>query len=132
MFKVKAVESKLEQERICRLCNTDYIPNDFAYAAIELSSADDKDGDVIGICQFSFTGGCIVHSLVPAAGRESDEAMLILGFTVLEFLRRCGFSSVTADIPNNYAAALGFIRNGGTFTLDLTAPHGCGENKIEI
>lgn len=126
MFKVKAIETKAEQELLCSKCNTEYIKNDFAYGAYDIASAADDNGDVIGICQFTFTGACRIHCLAPAEGKESDEAMLILGFAVLEFLRRCGFTEVSADISKEYALRLGFKSTNGTYSLDLTAGRACG------
>lgn len=126
MFKVKAVKSKIEQERLAAACGTEYLPKDFAYAAYDVESADDEAGDIIGVCQFSFIGGCSLHCLAPADGKEGDEAMLILGFAVLEFLRRSGFETVTADIPKEYALRLGFKLTDGIYTLDLTAGRTCG------
>ncbi len=126
MFKVKAVESKTEQERLASACNTEYLPKAFAYAAYDVASADDEEGEIIGVCQFSFIGECAVHCLAPADGKEDDEAVLILGFAVLEFLRRSGFKSVTADIPKKYALRLGFKLTDGVYSLDLTAGRACG------
>ena len=51
---------------------------------------------------------------------------LILGFAVLEFLRRCGFKEVKADIPYAYATRLGFRKAGDGLILDLTAGRACG------
>ena len=128
MFKVSSVEIKSEQERLCSVCNTNYIPTAFAYSAIDIESPDDTTGDVIAICQFSFVGECRLFCLSPAEGRESDEAVLILGFAVLEFLRRCGFTSVCADdsINKEYALRLGFVWTDDKYTLDLTAGRACG------
>ncbi len=129
MFKVSAVESKEIQENICRLCDTEFISDSFAYAAIDIASPDDTAGDIIGICQFSFIGKCVIHCLTPVIGRESDEAVLILGFAVLEFLRRCGFTEVyadTANIKKEYALRLGFRQTDDRYILDLTAGRACG------
>lgn len=129
MFKVSAVESKKTQENICLLCGTDYIPESFAYAAIDIESPDDTDGDVIGVCQFSFIGECTIHCLSSVQNRESDEAVLILGFAVLEFLRRCGFTEVSAkngSIKKEYALRLGFRMTEEKYILDLTAGRACG------
>ena len=128
MFKVSSVEIKSEQERICSVCNTEYIPASFAYAATDVKSPDETDGDIIAVCQFSFTGECKIYCLSPAPDRDSDEAVLILGFAVLEFLRRCGFTSVSADksIKKEYALRLGFTAADDKYTLDLTAGRACG------
>lgn len=128
MFKISAIELKSEQERICSVCDTEYIPDAFAYAAIDIESPDADSGEIIGICQFFFMGECKIHCLSPALGRESDEAMLILGFAVLEFLRRCGFASVSADknIKKEYALRLGFKEMDDKYILDLTAGRACG------
>lgn len=128
MFKVKAIENKAEQEMLCEKCSTEYIESDFAYGAYDIASADDESGDVIAVCQFTFSGRCHIHCLAPAEGKESDEAVLILGFAVLEFLRRCGFTEVWADIPKEYALRLGFKEHGSTYSLDLTAGRACGGN----
>ena len=129
MFKVSAVESKEAQADICRLCGVDYIPEAFAYAAIDIVSPDDSDGDIIGVCQFSFIGECVIHCLSPVSEHESDEAVLILGFAVLEFLRRCGFTEVSAksgSIKKEYALRLGFKMTDDKYILDLTAGRACG------
>lgn len=128
MFKVSAVEIKSEQERLCRICGTDFIPDSFAYAAVDILSPEDTVGDIIGICQFSFVGNCCIHCLAPAPDKGSDEAVLILGFAVLEFLRRCKFTEVSADIniKKEYALRLGFKAEENRYILDLTAGHACG------
>jgi len=126
MFKVYAVEDKEEQKTLCEVCGTAFLPDSFAYAAYDVTSPDDENGDAIAICQFSFMGKCHISCLSPADGREEDEAVLILGFAVLEFLRRCGFTTVTAHIPKEYAYRLGFMMKDDVFTLDLTAGRACG------
>lgn len=126
MFKVRAVEDKNEQKRLCRSCNTEYFEELFAYAAYDVMSADDGCGEIIGVCQFTFLGECRIRCLAPADGKESDEAMLILGFAVLEFFRRCGFTAVLGDIPECYAPRLGFVKKDGVYSLDLKAPRACG------
>lgn len=126
MFKVIAIENKAEQKRMCELCRAEYKEDSFAYAAYDVASADDESGEAIAVCQFTFIGGCVIHCLAPAEGREDDEAVLILGFAVLEFLRRCGFKEVKADIPDAYATRLGFRKAGDGLILDLTAGRACG------
>ena len=128
MFKVSAVESKDKQAQLCNDCGTEYIPSAFAYAAIDVETPEDTDGDVIAICQFTFTGGCRIFCLSPADGKDSDEAVLILGFAVLEFLRRCGFEEVSADlqIKKEHAFRLGFRMTDDKYILDLTAGRACG------
>ncbi len=129
MFKVSAVEIKSEQEKLCRICGAEYIPASFAYAAIDVDSPEDTVGDTIAVCQFSFMGECVIHCLSPAPDRDSDEAVLILGFAVLEFLRRCGFTEVSANTSNikkEYALRLGFRQTDDKYILDLTAGRACG------
>lgn len=126
MFKVKAIENKEEQKRLCDACGTEYAEKAFAYAAYDIKSADDECGEVIGVCQFTISGTPAMLCLSPANGRESDEAMLILGFAVLEFLRRCRFEAVVATIPESYATRLGFRKTEDGLTLDLTAGRACG------
>ncbi|MBQ7828526.1 MAG: hypothetical protein IJ386_09725 [Clostridia bacterium] len=126
MFKVKAIENKDEQKRMCELCCAEYKEDSFAYAAYDVKTADDESGEAIAVCQFTFIGGCAIHCLTPAEGREDDEAVLILGFAVLEFLRRCGFKEVTANMQDSYAVRLGFRNTDGKHILDLTAGRACG------
>ena len=129
MFKVMAIENKAEQERLCSVCSTQFITDSFAYATYDVESADDITGEIIAVCQFSFMGKTVIHALSPAPGREEDEAVLILGFAVLEFLRRCGFQSVTADktaFTLHTALRLGFMSTGEEYTLDLTKGRACG------
>ncbi len=126
MFKVKAVENKAEQRLLSEKCNTEFIEKDFAYAAYDVASPNDETGEIIGVCQFTFSGGCHIHCLAPAEGKDADEAILILGFAVLEFLRRCKFTEITADIPREYALRLGFKNTDGAYILDLTAGRPCG------
>ena len=126
MFKVRTIESKEEQKNLCSVCSTEYIPSSFAYGAFDIDAPDSPNEETIGICQFSFSETCEIHCLVPAEGKDTDEAILILGFAVLEFLRRCGYSEVTADIPSAYALRLGFIKKDDKYSLDLTAGRACG------
>ena len=54
MLKVLPIQSKEEQERICRACGVEYKPDLLAYSA-------ESDGRLAGISQFklSDTGGII-------------------------------------------------------------------------
>ena len=129
MFKIKAVEDKREQEQVCSICGVEYLHETLAFAAYDI---DDSDGDisgVIAVCQFSISGGnAEIHGLDSAPGRSEDEAVIILGFTVLDFFRRCGFEYAKANLSDRYAGVLGLKKTADCFIVDLTKKRGCGGN----
>jgi len=126
MFKVTSVENKELQLAICNEIGVENADNSFAYAAFEVADDGETVLSPIAICEFSFIGGCRIHHLTPMQGHEDDEAVLILGFAVIDFFRRCGFETLTATINEKYALRLGFVHDGDTFLLNLKRPAGCG------
>lgn len=124
MFMVTAIEDATHHMALCDVLGIGHVDGAYAYGAF------DDDGTLplglIALCEFTFTGECVIHSLTAAVGREEDEAVLILGFAVLDFFRRCGFDRVRGNIPERYARRLGFTLEEGRFTLDLHKPSACG------
>lgn len=130
MFKILALEDAAARELYCRECGIVPDAGSLAYAALDI--ADSGESSLIAVCTFTLSGGEVSRISIGYTDIE-DEAVLILLFTVADFLRRCGFASIEADCTvEPFAARVGFERNGdGTFMLDLTAPHGCEKSRGE-
>lgn len=139
MFVVKPLPDKKLRREICADLGTDYFEGSYSYLAAEL--ADDRSTvvAVIGICQFYMTDadgdlrGEIV-SLVPADGREGDEAMIVMCRAVMNFMWRAGCRSVILNNnagPADLLKRCGLIRTEEGYSADLdefyTSP--CHYNK---
>ncbi|MBQ8849234.1 MAG: hypothetical protein IJ011_02745 [Clostridia bacterium] len=129
MLKVLPIQSKAEQEELCRRCKIKYCPDLLAYAA-------SVDGELVGICQFKVTAeGGLIYDIAKLTDRDepadakareaSDfEALFVMGRGALNFIDLCGvhrafYLGEDADEP--LLRAIGFKKNeSGSFEIDLT------------
>jgi len=128
MLKVLPIQSKAEQEELCKRCNIKYDPDLLAYAA-------SVDGALVGICQFKLTAeGGSIYDIAKLCDREpatdvkareaSDfEALFVMGRGALNFIDLCGVhrayykGSVTDEA---LIKAIGFKKNeDGVYEMNL-------------
>ena len=121
MLTVLPIQSKEEQEKLCKLCGVSYDIDSFCYRA--------DDGDFIGICQFKFEGNVgYIQNLTYAKGIDDTEAMIIMLRATMSFMHRCGLSTseLCKDcMPENLLNMSGYIKNKkGIYTVDLNKFYG--------
>ena len=121
MLTVLPIQSKDEQEKLCAICGVDYDIESFCYRA--------DDGDFIGICQFSFSGGIgYIKNLAYAPNMDDTEAMIIMLRATMSFMHRCGLetSELCPDcMPENLRNMSGYVKNeNGVYTVDLKKFYG--------
>ena len=128
MLKVLPVQSKPQQEELCRRCNVSFKPDLLAYAAT-------VDEEFVGICQFRLTDrGGELFDLAKAADRPepadrkardaSDfEAMFVMGRGTLNFIDLCGVHHAyfRGEEPDDgLLRAIGFTKNDeGVYEINL-------------
>lgn len=117
MLKVLPVQTKLEQEEICKSCNVKFNPDLMAYAA----TVDDK---LAGVCQFKLTEkGGMIYDLAPVANTKDFEALFVMGRGTLNFIDLCGVHVaffVGDDPDDSLLRAVGFKKNGeGVYEINL-------------
>lgn len=117
MLSVLPIQSKSEQEAVCRLCGIEY---DIELLAYKLSD----DESIVGICQFKMAPeGGVIKNLVCRPGNEHFEYLLMLGRGTLNFCDNCGARYAYLDdgsIDALTAKAIGFSPNSeGRQTVDL-------------
>ena len=127
MLKVLPIQSKEEQEELCRKCDIAFRPELLMYAA----SVEDE---LVGVCQFKTTaeGGEIYdiakikgHVEVRRDGIASDfEAMFVMGRGALNFIDLCGVHRAFykgTEPDDALLRAIGFKKNtDGVYEIDLT------------
>ncbi|MBO7359561.1 MAG: hypothetical protein J6V48_00390 [Clostridia bacterium] len=119
MLEVLPIQTKAEQERLCSLTGSEYIPDALAYAAY-------GDGELAGTCQFRLApdGGHIL-SMDRVPGHEDFQPMFVMGRAALNFIDLCGGKTAFFDCPvtddNRLAVgAVGFRkRDDGRYAVDL-------------
>ena len=120
MLKVLPIQSKAEQEDICKKCNVTFSPDLLAYGAT-------VNDVLMGVSQFKLTDkGGIVYDLAPADGTFDFEALFVLGRGTLNFIDLCGVHSAVfvGDIPDEQTErlikAVGFKKNeNGEYFVNL-------------
>ena len=120
MLKVLPIQSKAEQEDICKKCNVTFVPDLLAYGAT-------VNDVLMGVSQFKLTDkGGIVYDLAPADGTFDFEALFVLGRGTLNFIDLCGVHSAVfvGDIPDEQTErlikAVGFKKNeNGEYFVNL-------------
>ena len=125
MLTVLPIQSKEEQEKLCKLCGVSYDIDSFCYRA--------DDGDFIGICQFKFEGNVgYIQNLTYAKGIDDTEAMIIMLRATMSFMHRCGLSrsimkpNATTDKLLNMS---GYLKNeNGEYAVDLKKFYGGCDN----
>lgn len=128
MFRIKPIQTKEDQERICALCDTEYDADMLAYSATT-----EKD-ELLGVCQFKLGDNAgYIKELVYAPGTDDYEAMFIMGRATLNFIDLCGIKSAYyMGEENTLVKSLGFKKNNeGKLFMDLTGAfeHGCKGHK---
>lgn len=118
MLIVKPIEDKAMQKEICEACGAAF---DIELLACAAHVAD----DLVGVCQFEFSGDkAIIHDIRQKPGVNDFEAMYIMTRGALNFIDLCGFhfAECTADAADvTLLRAAGFKEvASGRFEIDLT------------
>lgn len=121
MLKVLPIQSKAEQEAICKKCNVEFNPDLLAYSAT-------VDDELRGVSQFKLTAeGGLVYDVAPAIDTYDFEALFVLGRGTLNFIDLCGVhyaiykGSVESEDKLRLLKAIGFKETDkGSLELDLT------------
>lgn len=133
MLKVLPIQSKTEQEEICRACGVEYNADLLAYSA-------EMDGVLAGVCQFKLTAeGGVIYDFAPAKAYEGDifEPLFVMGRGTLNFIDLCGVHRAFFDA--NYSdegmiRAIGFTKNSDNryeVNLEGFFEEPCKKNKHE-
>ena len=120
MLKVLPIQSKSEQEEICKKCGVEYKPDLLAYSAT-------VDDELRGVSQFKLTAeGGLVYDIAPAIDTFDFEALFVLGRGTLNFIDLCGVhyaiykGSVETEEKERLLRAIGFKKlDGGSLEVDL-------------
>ena len=128
MLKVLPIQSKAEQEELCKRCNIKFNPDLLAYAA-------SVSGELVGMCQFKLTAeGGLIYDIAKLTDRDeptdkkardaSDfEALFVMGRGALNFIDLCGVHrAFYVGEPNDepLLRAVGFKQNAeGKYEINL-------------
>lgn len=120
MLKVLPIQSKSEQEEICKKCGVEYKPDLLAYSAT-------VDDELRGVSQFKLTAeGGLVYDIAPAIDTFDFEALFVLGRGTLNFIDLCGVhyaiykGSVETEEKERLLRAIGFKKlENGSLEVDL-------------
>lgn len=120
MLKVLPIQTKAEQEEICKKCNVEFKPDLLAYAAT-------VDGELRGVSQFKLTAeGGLVYDIAPAVDTFDFEALFVLGRGTLNFIDLCGVhyaiykGATETEEKERLIRAVGFKKlDNGSFEVDL-------------
>ena len=120
MLKVLPIQTKSEQEEICKKCNVEFKPDLLAYSAT-------VDGELRGVSQFKLTEkGGLVYDRAPAIDTYDFEALFVLGRGTLNFIDLCGvhyaiyLGTVETEEKERLIKAIGFKKtDSGSFEIDL-------------
>lgn len=120
MLKVLPIQTKAEQEEICRLCGVEFKPDLLAYSAT-------VDGELRGVSQFKLTAeGGLVYDVAPALNTYDFEALFVLGRGTLNFIDLCGvhyakyLGSIDSEEKERLLKAIGFKRtDSASLEVDL-------------
>lgn len=120
MLKVLPIQTKIEQEEICKKCNVKFNPDLLAYSAT-------VDGELKGVSQFKLTAeGGLVYDISAAEGTFDFEALFVLGRGTLNFIDLCGVhyafykGAVENEEKERLLKAIGFKKqDNGSFEVDL-------------
>lgn len=121
MLKVLPIQTKAEQESICKKCNIKFNPDLLAYVAT-------VDGELRGASQFKLSSeGGLVFDISPADGTNDFESLFVLGRATLNFIDLCGihYAIYKGEIENEekerLLRAIGFKKNSlDVYDVDLT------------
>lgn len=126
MLKVLPIQSKTEQEELCKKCNIVFRPELLMYAA-------SYEGELVGVCQFILNDkGGMIYDIAKVADRVSEdgkhtasdfEALFVMGRGALNFIDLCGvhkafYVGETVDDP--LLRAIGFKPDdNGSYSINL-------------
>ena len=126
MLKVLPIQSKAEQEELCKKCNIVFRPELLMYAA-------SYEGELVGVCQFILNDkGGMIYDIAKIADRVTEdgkhsasdfEALFVMGRGALNFIDLCGvhkafYVGETVDDP--LLRAIGFKPDGnGSYSINL-------------
>ena len=131
MLKVLPIQSKSEQEDICRKCGVAFDPDLLAYSA-------EMDGKLAGVCQFRLTAeGGVINTFAAAKNYEGDlfEPLFVMGRGTLNFIDLCGVHNAFFDADfadEGIIRAIGFTKNdSGRYEVNLIGffDEPCKKNK---
>lgn len=116
MYCIRPVQTKEEQELVCKKLGCEYDADMLAY------SARTESGELLGVCQFIIkdeTG--YIKELVESKELDDYEAVFIMARATLNFIDLCGAKlAVYMGEEKPIVRALGFKKNeDGRLTLDL-------------
>ena len=120
MLKVLPIQSKAEQEAICKKCNVIFKPDLLAYSAT-------VNDVLMGVSQFKLTDkGGVVYDLAPASDTFDFEALFVLGRGTLNFIDLCGVHNalfvgeIADEQTERLIKAVGFKKDeNGSFSVNL-------------
>lgn len=120
MLKVLPIQTKAEQEALCKKCNVNFNPDLLAYSAT-------VDGELRGISQFKLTAeGGLVFDIAAAPDVYDFEALFVLGRGTLNFIDLCGVhyaiykGEAETEEKERLLRAIGFKRTeSGSLEVDL-------------
>ena len=120
MLKVLPIQTKAEQEEICKKCNVNFKPDALAYGAT-------VNDVLMGVSQFKLTDkGGMVYDIAPADGTFDFEALFVLGRGTLNFIDLCGVHSAyfVGETPDEQSErlikAVGFKKtDDGSYFVNL-------------
>jgi len=123
MFAVKPLHDKSVQKELCALLNTEYIPDSLGYFAADLTEDGSAILGIIGVLQFRMRDEeAEILTLVPAKGKEDDEAMIIMERAAMSFMWRSGMKRMTMKEsagPDTVLSRSGLPKKDGTYYVDL-------------
>lgn len=123
MFAVRPLQDKDIQKELCALLDTEYIPDSLAYFAADLDQKTFSVLGVIGVLQFRMSNEeAEILTLIPAPGKENDEAMIIMERTAMSFMHRNGIKKMTMKEtagPEQVLSRSGLPKKDGVYFVDL-------------
>lgn len=132
MFKITPIQEKELQKSLCKICNTEYRQEAFAYQMYDIDS-----GEIMGISQFEIAEAGYIYDIKEAPGRDDFEAMFILGRQTMNFIDQCGAHVCYAKEDagdDRLLTAIGFRIKGNDLFCDMTGMFDghCGGNKVNL
>lgn len=123
MFAVKPLQDKDIQKNLCNLLGTEYIEDSMAYFAADIAEDHSSVIGIIGILQFRMSEEeSEILTIFPAAGKENDEAMIIMERAAMSFMHRSGMKRMimkeTAG-PDSVLSRSGLPKKDGVYYVDL-------------
>lgn len=121
MLKIKPEFDENIRASLCAMCGTDDVPGSLFYSIEEVGSGVKKYD--VGICVFRLTvnGGEIIK-LKNVSGCFDVDALVIAARAALDFIESHSKNKTALLLEENeyLAKALGFIKIGGVYRVDLT------------